>query len=665
MFGVVCTNPVTGCVEPWTIAGPTDGSTNIVHHDENRDYQLATANDCQYGASYLGITDCCKPLYNPSTGNLTVDCATTTATGVDVNADDNVDVAHPIIAQNYDCDDTEFKNKLIKASCFNYNPQCYVCNDPVTGDPVRKPVVHIGTLCADEYLGFNEGLPRRTNVCEDCWRQIPFIGEDNGGETLDTTWSCDAFRHNSCTCTTKMIHLELTDICSCGDIYVGDRAFNPNTFEYYTKDPTNAFNTRYAGFASMAGGFNLYDCDTTNNRCRYRLSLSESNSAIETNALTIGPVSNASLGLTLTSLPYTCNTENIAYTPMVVNSSYGYVKKMDGFSYDPATCYLCGNFCGNINIWPYECCSAYSANCMEATADCFKVSICDVSSGRTSYYCFGDDVYLNAAYTGFNSILAMQYGITRLSTALSSNSNCRCSDLFLNECNACLHAVCKTYIGGDCWVEINSYNKMEIRAKCNTSFYDNGRLCTLRCESGGQCTEIINDYNELKFTSCCCGAVIAIHDIYTCNAYSCPNRLAVCCDANVGWQAYALMCDLSAAGGRSQITTPSTLAALFTALGDINGTPTHINDPNISFTATDYIGNTISVCHLLGFVTRPESTMAQFVGVAATTSGKKYHLDMWFNSNGGVECDWTIVTPVPGTLYGSASASGINVEGAV
>ena len=666
MFGVVCTDPITGCNEPWTIAGPTDGSTNIVHHEENGDYQLATAIDDQYGASYLGISACCKPLYNPTTGNLTVDCATTTATGVDVNADDNVDVAHPIIAQNYDCDDAEYKNKLIKATCFNYNPQCYVCNDPITGCPVRKPVVHISSLCADEYLGFNEGLPRRTNVCEDCWRQIPFIGEDNGEETLDTSWSYDTFRHNSCTCTTQMEHLEIADICMPGDIYVGNRVFNPNMFEFSIKDPTNTFNTTHVGFTSMTQSFDVCQYDTTNNRCRYRLSLNENSSAIGTNSLTIAPTSGLSLDLTLTSLPYTCNTENTCYTPMAINSSYGTVKKMDGFSYDPATCYLCGNFCGNINVWPYV---ARWSGTGTWTDGCACVDVDAYGFEVTNIKCNSSTTLTTSKFTAGCDAITLCTNNACLSVNNTNWGMCACSNA------ASLTTTYETYIDAGGYARLtgcsgvilcSGLGNILLSVGRNTTELSPGATETTKYSNDGQCATIRTDYNEFKFTTCCNDSVIAIHDLYTRDAISgYSNRLAVCCDANVGWQAYALMCDIASAGGRSQITAPSTLTCLFTALGDVNGTPTHINDSHFSFAVTDSNGNTITVCHLLGFITRPESTRAQFVGLAVATNSKRYHLDMWFGSNGVVECDWTLITPVPGTLYGCATDTTVNVLGSL
>ena len=656
MFGVVCLDPSTGCDVPYTIAGPTDGSTNIVHHDGNNEFEIATALCDQYGAGYLGITCDCKATYNPSTGTMTAEHFNGVASKVDINVNSDTDCAQSFLVQGTVTESgvTSNSNTLEKTNvCYNAN--CYVCNDPVTGDPVCKPTVHIPTLCVDELLGYNDGLPRRTNVCEDCWRQIPFIGEDNGEETLDTTWACDAFIHNSCTCTTRMEHLELTDICRPGDIYIGDKVFNPNLFDYYTKDPTNTFNTRQAGFASMSNGFSICDVDVTTCCAKYKLSLNENNSAIETNALTVSPTSCPTLSLTLTGLPYTCNAENISYTPMVVNATYGYVKKMDGFSYDPATCYLCGNFCGNINIWPYECCNS---SCSASNYQGVKLYNNGCSGFNIEYMCCISSMltcnpalcvdYLGARLNNNNSTIAAMNGYACINSAYSVDNYARISVDGSSGICICANTRPITLSAGG---NITLVTNCVINTCAN---YNNFYAC-----SHSQCTRIFNDANSFYVDYWDCAGCYNTRQRFDCNSRKLQQWT---CERNT-WEDYALMCDIASAGGRGQITTPSTLSCLFTALGDINGTPTHINDSNISFTAMDYLGNTIAVCHLLGFITRPETTMAQFVGIAAATNNKKYHLDMWFDCTGAVQCDWTLITPVPGTLYGCASDTTVNVLG--
>lgn len=353
MFGVVCRNTVTGCVEPWTIAGPTDGSTNIVHHDTNCNYQLATALDDVYGASYLGITCGCKPLFNPATGNLTVDCATTTATGVDVNADDDIDVAHPIIAQNYDCDDAEYKNKLIKATCFNYNPQCYVCNDPVTGCPVRKPTVHISTLCVNEILGYTEGLPRRKNVSDDFTANIPFIGVCDSDEYIDTSDPLtDTFTHNACTCTTTLCNLTLDLICRHFSDANRNAYFKPlDCFNWWTINTNNncvvsCLGVNCTDFAVVG--------NTANGCPNYKLSVSKNQSCLYTDGLVVGPVSiNCPINMTIAKLPVTCCADDCHYNIPVINCETGVVKTMEGFCYCQADCTLHGNFVGNFNTIEY------------------------------------------------------------------------------------------------------------------------------------------------------------------------------------------------------------------------------------------------------------------------------------------------------------------------
>lgn len=157
-FGTVCKNTETQENEAWIIAGPTDGSTNIVHHDNNNNYQLLTGVDDQYGAGYTGITCCCKPLFNPATGLLTVDCVCSTATCVDIDTLDNSGVNHPVLFQMYDAVNSELINKLGKSTSVMFNPNCYVCNDPDTGAQICKPVLYVSTICSDEYLGIAEPI---------------------------------------------------------------------------------------------------------------------------------------------------------------------------------------------------------------------------------------------------------------------------------------------------------------------------------------------------------------------------------------------------------------------------------------------------------------------------------------------------------------------------
>lgn len=157
-LGTVCKNTETQENEAWIIAGPTDGSTNIVHHDNNNNYQLLTGVDDQYGAGYTGITCCCKPLFNPATGLLTVDCACTTSTCVDIDTLDNSGLNHPVLFQMYDSVNSELINKLGKSTSVMFNPNCYVCNDPDTGAQICKPVLYVSTICSDEYLGIAEPI---------------------------------------------------------------------------------------------------------------------------------------------------------------------------------------------------------------------------------------------------------------------------------------------------------------------------------------------------------------------------------------------------------------------------------------------------------------------------------------------------------------------------
>ena len=155
MLGTV--RNVDGTNQPFTIAGLSDGSTDIVHRECNEEYQIPMAVDCQYGAGYLGITDCCKFLFNPTTGVAKVHCVETTATNVDINNNSDIGSNQPILAQGFD-EDGLYDNSVEKTTVV-YNANCYLCNDPTTGSPVCKPVLKATTFCADEYLGLPKDYP--------------------------------------------------------------------------------------------------------------------------------------------------------------------------------------------------------------------------------------------------------------------------------------------------------------------------------------------------------------------------------------------------------------------------------------------------------------------------------------------------------------------------
>lgn len=153
MIGKV-TRDQNNCLIPEQLAGPDDGSVMLVHHDTNCEYQLATAVDCFTSRAYLGITCCCKPLYNPSTGALKVDCLCGTATNVDINTNSDSNCNVPILVQGTKTvSGATSLTDTIEKSVAVYNDNCYICNDPVTGCPVCKPVVYIPTVKADEFIG--------------------------------------------------------------------------------------------------------------------------------------------------------------------------------------------------------------------------------------------------------------------------------------------------------------------------------------------------------------------------------------------------------------------------------------------------------------------------------------------------------------------------------
>ena len=67
----------------------------------------------------------------------------------------------------------------------------------------------------------------------------------------------------------------------------------------------------------------------------------------------------------------------------------------------------------------------------------------------------------------------------------------------------------------------------------------------------------------------------------------------------------------------------------------------------------------------LGYVGLSSNNTGIFTGEAQQSgTGKKFSVTTWI-SNKAIDSNWTVIAPVPGTMYGTASATGINVEGTV
>lgn len=184
MFGTI--RECNGNLFPYTISGPTDGSTDIVHHDDDCWYQLATAQDGQFGAGYLGITcNTWPPLYNPACRTLCVWKLDGAATNVYIDCNAGCNKQQRLAVANV-CPGANTRNEL-QATNVEYNQCCCVDTDPETGCPVYKSILHIPTACIDELRGVTLGAV----VCEtDCSCEYNMLFTDCTGDDSTIYTSC-------------------------------------------------------------------------------------------------------------------------------------------------------------------------------------------------------------------------------------------------------------------------------------------------------------------------------------------------------------------------------------------------------------------------------------------------------------------------------------------
>ena len=135
---------------------------------------------------------------------------------------------------------------------------------------------------------------------------------------------------------------------------------------------------------------------------------------------------------------------------------------------------------------------------------------------------------------------------------------------------------------------------------------------------------------------------------------------------NGTWQEFALACDVSGAGMNWIDGTYDSWTSL---MGDIPiGRATYgvfVFSPAVSIYDTT-TGKTYTTDEIVGTFYRPGAG-GMFTGLIRLTgsAGGVRNLSFWFADNYGPNSTWTSIAPIPGTLYGSASSSGINVEGTV
>lgn len=176
---------------PVTIAGPTDGSTNIVRRDLNQDYQLPLAIDNQYGAGYLGLTSLNKVLYNPVTGVLTVNCMDGVSTHVDIQETVECSIDRQILIQHID----EDGNLTTQPECSNatINTRCQVGIDG-DGNPVYQTVLKVESICAEHYCGLSGVNFEEADENTPSGSVLFYDGNSDDGNV--TLYCSDAFRYD-------------------------------------------------------------------------------------------------------------------------------------------------------------------------------------------------------------------------------------------------------------------------------------------------------------------------------------------------------------------------------------------------------------------------------------------------------------------------------------
>lgn len=626
MFGKVKLE--NGSLIPVTISGPTDGSTDIVHHEDNCGYQLATAYDDQYGAGYLGISDCCKPLYNPRTGKLTVDCADTVSTGVDINNNSNTNTTVKVLVQGQD--ENCLPTTTIEKSNIDYNANCYVCNDPTTGDPVRKPVTHVSTLCVDELLGVASGV----DVCiTDCECNYPIAAFDAATKTV-VIGDTNPVLYNPGTASLTL-HGISSDECSCVGI-----GFDGDTVALVAGDTE----------------FSVDTCDVIiHPDCS--LKVRASNAIVD-------------------CLPYTCRNDS-HYELFGRNTTTSEVKKLDGFTYDPYTCVMSGRFQGM--AFPVICCG-------EAVGDACPVSGINMSSNSLNLYHgrktegginFCQWLLMDDNCFAVDSNNGLSFNRLRMCDGCLTNTSC-----YLNNSCSVLTQEINNFSVSMCCLTDNKSAQLSLSTASGFRAFGDGyglnvsctdlrinnskvwiRTCTDDFTITGSCSrgQLLINCDRLSLAYCYIDGCIGM---YFCKS----DRKAYVTDGTND-NRIALMCDITGSGAKPMPGNNcySTFADFVDDVYACNGTggvhgwwvfanPVTLTDNNTRCS--------ISTDELLGYVGLTSDNTGIFTGEAEAVGGKKYSVTMWISAK-SPSSSWTVIAPVPGTMYGTASATGINVEGTV
>ena len=669
------------------IAGLADGSVSIVHRAANTNYAIPLAVDNQYGAGYVGISDCCKFLFNPTTGIATVDCIDTTTTCVDINVNSNTCEQQRLLAQGFDSLGN-LDNK-IELTNVCYNANCYVCNDPTTGDPVRKPVLHIGTACIDELLGIEQG------ATVNCWccgtntnaGNILFTCDDGTGTPLyyDT-----GLNYNACTHT----------LLSC---CIATRRITPDQYDsHYLADITlSRDRVEIAGNVrnNSAPYMQVADSGITIDGVVCSISLGNS-------CASIGIAANGNTSITVPSLSMsaTCTYMSLPNALTCVNlvardHTTGQVVEVPEVIYDPTTCELCGRFVplGGIAVCP-TCTSAWYnlvLNC--STADGLKYSdishrvAADPDTGRlfVSGGLTSDGTVVIKAESG-NELniyppsgtaawINYRGGASSLYIGNGSGTNSY-GTLYTYDINAS-HDICAPNINannfyGYCWNVAAGTNLPIVKAVSTTNgagynggaylghynanydgywgfatvgFYNNETGATTEniCMSR---TGVVFTYGETHI-----GTAGSNANLYVDGGHAYALR-------NGTWQEYALACDMPS-GSNSREIVPGGVS-IASVVGLLNDGETAFINGNIATTTDTYHGKSVTIDYLLGFAHR-QGAHVQFTGTVREYGTKKALVaSLWINESYGVDSSWSSIQ-MPGTMYGTASASGVNIEGTV
>ena len=678
MYGTVQNNELKA------IAGLSDGTTSIVHRATDTNYAIPLAVDNQYGAGYVGISDCCKFLFNPLTGIAIVDCMDTTTTCVDINTNSNTCEQQRLLAQGFD-NEGNLDNK-IELTNVCYNANCYVCND-ASGNPVRKPVLHIGTACIDELLGIEQGATVKCWCCGTNTNEgnILFTCDDGTGTTI---YYATDLNYNANTRLLVSEHMATRRI-SPYDYNNTNEAYVLLNKEYVTIGGNSRDNS--ASFLKISCG-----CVCINGvGCPAWIGNSNANVNFAANGNTSINAPSLSMSATCTymSLPNALTCVNL----VARDHASGQMVEVPEVVYNPSTCELCGKFVptGGIAVCPTSTSAWYNIVINCDTADGLKYSdvahriAADPDTGRifasggltsdggvAARVEYGNELNIYTTdgrtdswinYRGGASELKIGNGNAASGAYGNVYANRAIADLqgrILMDCGYCAsNCSFMPYSGtsgvygikeGD-WGHFLTFSHGNFDTYYGTAvhvpFWDRDRWYWRTRANGelGGIHALLDDR----------GGQRVYGDFYLgCNNYY-VQRDGVD-------QPVALACDVAGAGMNWLDGTYGSWSSLMGNIPTGRATYGIFNfSPAVSIYDTT-TGKTFTTDEIVGTFYRPNAS-GMFTGITClvgSASGVR-NLTFWFADNNGPNSGWTSIAPIPGTLYGSASSSGINVMGTV